>query len=673
MSYCLNPSCSKPQNPNNAKFCSTCGSRLLLGDRYRALRLISRGGIGRTFLAVDEQQANKPHCVIKQFPLQNQGTNNTKKATESFRQEAVRLQDLGQHPQIPQFLAYFEPNSQVGLGAIPTVVQTYIEGQSLAKQLEANGAFSETQIRQVLTQLLPVLHFVHSRKIIHRDINPNNIICCTKGGEQLMLVDFSTAKFTSKTALAKTGTVIGSAAYASQEQLMGKAVTSSDLYSLGITCIHLLTYIHPFDLFNSLEGVWVWQDYLTQPVSDELRQILNKMLVSAVKHRYQSAMEILQDLDPAGDIATFTQPIPPVANIAPKSIIPTWQCIYTLTNHMSSINSLTFTPDGKTLASGSADKTIKLWNLEEAGGRGQEAEGRRQEAGGRRQEGEPTPNPSLEGNRRQEGRVTTQAFSGGLFMLSCASLRCTLSGHLSLIDTVALSPDGCFLASGSWDHTIKIWQLATGKLVHTLTEHSGWIKSVVISQDSKTLVSGSADKTIKVWDLETASVKATLKGHTNAVQALAISLTGQILASGSADHQINIWDLSSGQVKATLQGHTDAVNSLTFSPSSQIIISGSADKTIKIWNLSNGNLLNTLNGHAAAVNAIAINAQGNTLVSGSADQTIKIWHPGSGKLLHTLTEHTAGVTAVAISPDGSTLASGSQDKTIKVWRFDVGL
>ncbi|NET60436.1 MAG: protein kinase [Symploca sp. SIO2E6] len=662
MSYCLNPSCSKPQNPNNAKFCSTCGSRLLLGDRYRALRLMSQGGIGHTFLAVDEQQANKPWCVIKQFPLHNQGAHNTQQATESFRQEAVRLQELGQHPQIPQFLAYFEPNSQVGLSAIPTVVQTYVEGQSLAEQLEAKGTFSETQIRQVLTQLLPVLHFVHSRKVIHRDINPYNIICRVSlrnwvssednegisafspkkpgfwssedneersafspkkpGLEQLVLVDFSTAKFTSKTALAKTGTVVGSAAYAAQEQLMGKAIPSSDLYSLGVTCIHLLTYFHPFDLFNNLEGVWVWQDYLTQPVSDELCHILNKMLASAVKQRYQSAMEILQDLDPAGNLATFAQPSPPVGKITPNSIIPAWRCISTITNHLSSINSLVFTPDGKTLVSGSADKTIKLWNL--------------------------TGAPE---------KVTW---------------RCTFSGHLSLIDTVALSPDGCFLASGSWDHTIKIWHLATGKLIHALTEHSGWIKSVVISQDGKTLVSGSADKTIKVWDWESASVRATLKGHTNAVQALAISLTGQILASGGADHQINIWDLSSGKVKATLLGHTDTVNTLTFSPSSRIIISGSADQTIKIWNVSNGNLLNTINGHSAAVNAIAINAQGNTLISGSADQTIKIWHPGSGQLLHTLSKHTAGVTAVAISPAGATLASGAQDKTIKVWRFYVG-
>ncbi len=660
MSYCLNPVCPKPQNPNNAKFCSTCGSRLLLGDRYRALRLISQGGIGRTFLAVDEQQANKPQCVIKQFPLKHQGTNNTKQAAELCRQEAVRLQELGQHPQIPQFLAYFEPDSQVGLGANFAVVQSYIEGQSLAQQLKAEGTFSEIQIRQILIQLLPVLQFVHSRKVIHRDINPDNIICCIspnvllvegsvtggevetgKNGEQLVLVDFSTAKFTSKTALAKTGTVIGSAAYTAQEQLMGKALPSSDLYSLGVTCIHLLTQIHPFDLFNSLEGVWVWEDYLTQPVSDELRQILNKMLGSAVKHRYKSAAAILEDLDPAGNIATFVQPSPSVPNTAPKSIISTWQCLSTLTSHLSSINSLVFAPDGKTLASGSADKTIKLWNL--------------------------VPRNQVSREDDNEISAFTQKKPGFL-----ATLHCNLSGHLSLIDTVALSPDGCILASGSWDHTIKVWHLATGKLLHTLTEHYGWIKSVVISQDGKTLISGSADKTIKVWDLESASLKATLKGHTDAVQALAISLTGQILASGGADQKINIWDLSNGQIKATLQGHTDTVNSITFSPSNKIVISGSADKTIKIWNLSNGNLLNTLKGHSAAVNTIAINAQGNTLISGSADQTIKIWHPGSGKLLHTLCEHTAGVTAVAISSDGSTLASGSQDKTIKIWGFGCG-
>ncbi len=688
MSYCLNPKCQKPQNPNTARFCSTCGSRLLLGDRYRTLQPISQGGIGRTFLAVDEQDTSKPRCIIKQLSPQNQGTKNVEQAAELFRKEASRLQELGQHPQIPQLLAYFdlEPDNRLGTVTTPALVQTFIEGQSLAQQLETEGAFSETQIRQILNELLPVLQFIHDKGVIHRDINPDNIIRTPSSnfgfgstnqnpaiqetddsannpkstiqnpksvrGGQLVLVDFSAAKFTSKTVLGKTGTVIGSAAYTAPEQLRGKAETSSDLYSLGVTCIHLLTNIHPFDLFNSLEGIWVWQDYLIDPVSKELSQILNKMLEDAIKRRYQSAEEILKDLNPDTNPETlihstkFTIPSSPTE---PKSLIPTWNCVRTLSGHLSSINSIAISADGQILASGSADRTVKLWN----------------------------PN----------SRIT----------------RCTLSGHSSLIEAIALTPDGRILASGSWDHTIKIWDVETQELIHTLCEHSGWIKSLAISPDGNSLVSGSADRTIKIWNLETGEVQTTLSGHSGAVHSVAIAPDGLTLASGSADKTIKLWNLSAlvpgnefpankrsdftrGEVQLTLEGHSDAVNSLTFSPSGQILISGSADKTIKIWNLSalvpgnefpankrsdftSGTLLHTLNGHSEAVNSVAINLQGHTLISGSTDKTIKIWHPGSGELLHTLSGHSLGVTTVAIAPDSQLIASGSQDKTIKIWQF----
>jgi len=627
MSYCLNLRCPKPQNPNNARFCSTCGSRLLLGDRYRALEPISQGGVGRTFLAVDEQATSKPHCIIKQFAPKNQGTNNAEKAAELFHQEATRLQALGQHPQLPQLLAYFEPDNLTEIGTAPAIVQTLITGQNLAQKLVSEGTFSEAQIRQILNELLPVLQFVHEQGVIHRDINPNNIIRCSStpftheeienGEGQLVLVDFSAAKFTTKTALARTGTVIGSAAYTAQEQLMGKAVISSDLYSLGVTCIHLLTDIHPFDLFNSLEGIWVWQDYLTNPVSKKLSQILNKMLDSVVRKRYQSAAEILQDLNPQGSTttpATLSQSSSS-QTLTPKSIIPVWTSVRTLTAHTSSINSIAFSPDGQTFASGSADKTIKIWKAD-----------------------------------------------------SQLPL-CTFSGHLSLINAVAFSPEGRQLASGSWDYTIKLWNVETGELVDTLREHSGWIQAVAISPDGETLASGSADKSIKLWNLTTKEVQASFCGHSGAVQALAFSPTGQILASGSLDKTIKIWDLSHG-IQLTIEGHLDTVNSLTFSPSGQILISGSADKTIKIWNLGNGALLNTLTGHSEAVNSLALNTQGNTLISASADKTLKIWHPSSGKLLHTLSGHQAGVTAVAISPDSRIITSGSQDKTIKIWQFN---
>jgi serine/threonine protein kinase len=289
MSYCLNPNCQKPLNPKNNIFCQHCGSKLILKERYRALKQIGQGGFGKTFLAVDEDIPSKPPCVIKQF-LPLLPSNSIEKATSLFEQEAIQLNILGKHPQIPQLLAHFRQEDQLYL------IQEFIDGQNLAEELAERGAFSETDIRQLLTSLLPVLQFVHENQVIHRDIKPENIIR-RKSDDQLVLVDFGAAKFATGTALLRTGTAIGTAGYAAPEQSLGKANFTSDIYSLGITCLHLLTQIEPFELFDISENKWAWQDYLIHPVGKELSRILDKMVQMATKLRYQSAAEVLEDIN----------------------------------------------------------------------------------------------------------------------------------------------------------------------------------------------------------------------------------------------------------------------------------------------------------------------------------------------------------------------------------------
>ncbi|MBW4494774.1 MAG: protein kinase [Oscillatoria princeps RMCB-10] len=314
MSYCLNPHCQKPQNfPQTAETaqqtCQTCGAKLLLGERYRAIKPIDSGGFGRTFLGVDECKPSKPRCVIKQFRLQD--SSRQAKAAELFRQEAAQLERLGKHPQIPELLAHFEQEGR------QYVVQQHIDGQNLARELDEEGPFNEAQIRQLLSDLLPVLQFVHDHQVIHRDIKPENIIRHRFDGK-LVLVDFGAAKSATGTALGATGTVIGSAGYAAPEQALGKAVFASDLYSLGVTCTHLLTQVPPFDLFDTREGTWVWRDYLVNnPVSPQLGQVLDKMLEIPIKRRYQSAAEVLKDLN--GEPVTAA----PAPSGAPTSLDPT--------------------------------------------------------------------------------------------------------------------------------------------------------------------------------------------------------------------------------------------------------------------------------------------------------------------------------------------------------------
>ncbi|MEG4938758.1 serine/threonine-protein kinase [Microcoleus sp. F4-D5] len=288
MSQCLNPDCLF-QNPSGyTKLCQNCGNKLLLGDRYGAQKIIGQGGFGRTFLAVDEYKPSKPPCVIKQFYPQVQGTSSIQKAAELFELEAVRLEQLGKHSQIPDLLAYFSQDGRQYL------VQEFIDGENLAEALESKGYFSETQIRDLLNNLLPVFEFIHSRQVIHRDIKPENIIL--RQDRQLVLVDFGAAKYATQTALAVTGTRIGTAGYTAPEQANGKAIHASDIYSLGVTCLCLLTQVEPIDLCDDSEFEWVWREHLKTSVSSELGQILDKMIQPAIKKRYQSATEVLQDL-----------------------------------------------------------------------------------------------------------------------------------------------------------------------------------------------------------------------------------------------------------------------------------------------------------------------------------------------------------------------------------------
>ncbi len=297
MTQCLNPDCLE-SNPPETIFCHSCDEKIVLAERYRALKIIGRGGFGRTFLAVDEFKPSKPFCVIKQFLPQAQGTENLSKAALLFAQEAERLDTLGRHPQIPELLAYFTQDNRQYL------VQEFIDGQTLQQELAWSGAFDERKILELLKSLLPVLEFIHSQQVIHRDIKPENIIrrkndnqypvrASSSPENNIVLVDFGIAKFATKTALAVTGTIIGSEGYAPPEQAMGKATFSSDIYSLGVTCIHLLTEVEPFKLFDVSEGEWIWRNYLKSSVSDELGNLLDKMIVGATKKRFQNPGEIL--------------------------------------------------------------------------------------------------------------------------------------------------------------------------------------------------------------------------------------------------------------------------------------------------------------------------------------------------------------------------------------------
>ncbi|WP_242064856.1 serine/threonine-protein kinase [Nostoc sp. FACHB-133] len=621
------------------------------------MKQTSKGGFCKTFLAVDEGQFPPIPCVVQELSLEDE-------TSQTFQQKAQKLEELGKHPQIPALLNYFQDNGHFYL------VQEFIVGTNLAQVVEEEGAFNETQIWQLLEDVLPVLQFISDRNIIHRDIKPQNIIRrspITKKGD-FVIVDFTTAKIVTEIDPLTSETIVGSPEYAAPEQAKGKAVFASDLYSLGVTCIYLLTQIAPFDLFDIANDCWVWQQYLTNKVSNvwrqdskslRLAQILDKLLQNSVNHRFQLANEVMQAMGMECKIQNFKLPNPP------------WQCLHTLTGHsgtLSSVNALAISPDSHTLASGGDDKNIKLWDL------------------------------------------------------NTKKVLASLSGHSQAVKSVAFSPDGKILATASDDKTIKLWQVETLKEICTLLGHSHAVKSVAFSPDGQILASGSWDKTIKLWDVNTGREICTITGHQLQVNSVAFSPQGQLLASASYDRTIRLWqiptrgrgagsreqrDMNSAELKdypqgaedispfpllpapcpfppapfpliqnrpcysllSTLSGHAWAVLTVAFSPDGQILATGSDDNTIKLWEVNTGQLICTLVGHSWSVVAVAFTADGETLLSASCDKTVKLWRVSTAEEIVTLSGHIDSVSAVAVSKVRQLIASGSRDKTIKLWQL----
>lgn len=271
-----------------------------LRNRYRVLSLLGEGGFSKTYATEDADRLNAP-CVIKQFFPQVQGTTQRRKAAEFFKEEAFRLYELGEnHTQIPRLLAYFEQGSSLYL------VQEFIEGPTLLQEVQQKP-FTEEEIYQLLTDLLPVLEFVHGANVIHRDIKPENIIRRYSDGKPV-LIDFGGAKQVTQTSLARQATVIYTVGYAPSEQMAGFPCHASDLYALGVTCVRLLTQSLPVQnsygeindpLYDAMNANWLWQEELYKKgitISEELSKILNKLLKHLPSQRYQSATEVLNDL-----------------------------------------------------------------------------------------------------------------------------------------------------------------------------------------------------------------------------------------------------------------------------------------------------------------------------------------------------------------------------------------
>ncbi len=276
---------------------------------------------------------------------------------------------------------------------------------------------------------------------------------------------------------------------------------------------------------------------------------------------------------------------------------------------------------------------------------------------------EPAPDLSISARLSRDVRAVLRAYNPWALF---ASERYPET-HAGPIASLAVSPDSQFLASGSHDKTIGIWNLYTGQRVQTLAGHSDWVSAVAIAPDNATLVSGSVDRTIKIWDLKTGALRHIITSPANFVKSLAIGPDGRTVISGGVDRTLNIWDLASGEVLRILAGHTIFINSVAIDAEGNAIACGSADGTIKVWDFRSGRLHCTLQGRPNLISAVCFSPDGRALIASSHDKTLQVWDLPTASLRQRLIGHLDAVDDVCLSPDGSTLFSAGYDGAVNVW------
>jgi WD40 repeat protein len=247
-----------------------------------------------------------------------------------------------------------------------------------------------------------------------------------------------------------------------------------------------------------------------------------------------------------------------------------------------------------------------------------------------------------------------------------------MHGHEYLVRSVAFSPDGQFIVSGSADHTVRVWDATTGTERHIIHGHKDWVRSAVFSPNGLSIVSCSDDKTMRVWDATTGTERHVMSGHKSQVFCVAFSPDGQSIVSGSYDKTVRVWDAATGTERHTMHGHEGMVLSVVFSPDGQSIVSGSEDKTVRVWDATTGTERHTLRGHDSWVRSVGFSSQGRFIVSGSDDKTLRVWDAATGTERHIMHGHEDDVNSVAFSPDGRSIVSGSFDQTARVWDATTG-
>jgi eukaryotic-like serine/threonine-protein kinase len=731
--------------------------------RYKLLQQIGEGGCGVVYMAEQEEPVRR-RVALKVIKL-GMDTKNVIARFEAERQ-ALALMD---HPNIAKVLDAGATDT-----GRPYFVMELVRGIKITDYCDQNSLATRERLG-LFIQVCRAIQHAHQKGIIHRDIKPSNILVTMDDRAAVpKVIDFGIAKatqgkLTDHTLFTAFEQFIGTPAYMSPEQAEMRVQdidTRSDIYSLGVLLYELLTGQTPFDAKKLMQAgleeirrtirereperpstrlsTMLAADLTTvaghrqvQPpklihlVRGDLDWIVMKCLEKDRTRRYETANGL------AVDIQRHLSNEPVVAR--PPSAAYRLQKAWRR-------NRLVFTAAALIAATLIVGIAISSWQAIEAGrarnaGKkqllaaqaAQQAEKQQRELAERREAEvsrllyianmnvaqqawdenniarlrqiledtrdspyrgfewyywQPQTHMALMTLRGHLGpvlsvavspdgqRIATGSDDTTAKIWDAASGRelLTLKGHRDWIKRVAFSPDGKRIVTASHDQTARVWDVATGRELFTLKGHSDVVGSALFSQDGRRIVTGSWDKTAKVWDADTGRELLTLKGQTGKIwAALAISPDGQRIATASDDKTAIIWDAVTGRELLRLKGHTDPITFLAFSPDNERIATASKDKTAKVWDTATGRELLTLKGHTSFVLCVTFSPDGQWLATSSDDNTVKVWDAATGRELRTLKGHGGGIASLAFYPDGRRLVTGSQDCTAKVWDADSGL
>jgi len=337
-----------------------------------------------------------------------------------------------------------------------------------------------------------------------------------------------------------------------------------------------------------------------------------------------------------------------------------WEHVRTLTGHTELVWSISYSPNGGQIISGSDDNTARLWDVEGV------------------------CRYTLSGHN---DKVRGVAFApcGGSGASACydqtvrvwdvvtGKCRLVLTGHTGPVIGIAYPPKGHLIASGGLiENVVRLWDVQTGECLHVLSGHTDGIWGVTFSPRGDWVVSSSEDETLRMWDVKTGTCCHVLRGHTECVRSAAFSPQGDVIASASEDRAVRIWDAETGVCRQVLPGHSGYVRCVVFSPEEDRIACASKDGTVRVWDVGSGGTRPIASGHSSTVTSVKYSPRGDQVASCSYDRSIRLWDVETGGCRRILAGHTGYVRSIAYSPRGDLIVSGSDDSTVRIWDVETG-